>query len=421
LSRAEAIAADLRSPRTGGGGSTEGQAPDLTVVPVHEGSPVAALPILLAAQLLDAVPVVTPDATPADDQVLARAADLRRTGDRGEPLLVVVTSGTSGRPRAVVRTTASWQASWAGFDTLLDGACAPGEVIWVPGATASTLTLFGLWHALATGRPVVASGRWRGGSNAGAVAGATAVHCVPAVLADLLDARAAGQLPALRRAIVAGAAFPAGLRRRAIALGVQPVEYYGAAELSFVAADPDGSGLRAFPGAEVSIRDGLIWVRSPYLARGYLDPRDGGPLRREAAGWASVGDRGHLSADGVLTVRGRGDGTASVGGHTVILDDVERALAAVDGVAEVVCLAVPDPRFGQRVLAAVRPAPGTTPSDLVGALRAAARAQLQPAARPARYMVREELPRTPGGKVARSLLAAELTSVDRTSHRTLPA
>jgi long-chain acyl-CoA synthetase len=427
LDRADQVAAALSVEH---GSGQDG----VSVVPIPAASPVEAVACLLAAQRLDAVPVIATGPATTSRQLLAAAARLYRADPGGEPLLVVVTSGSSGSPRAVVRSTRSWQASLAGFDTLLAGACAPGEVIWVPGGVASTLTLFGLWHALATGRPVIASGRWRGtaGSATGVLAGvaATAVQCVPAVLADILDARAAGQLPDLRRAVVAGAGSPDGLRRRAAVLGVQLAEYYGAAELSFVAADPDGAGLRPFPGAELAIRDGVIWVRSPYVARGYLDSREaapgGGPLRRDTDGWASVGDRGQLSPEGVLTVRGRGDDTASVGGNTVILDDVECALADVPGVAEMICLPVPDARFGERVVAVARLSPGTVPSDAVTGLRAAARERLPSAARPARYIVREQLPRTPGGKVARGVLAAELAAalpmrVDRTGHRTLPA
>ena len=84
---------------------------------------------------------------------------------------------------------------------------------------SSTLTLWALWHALATGVPVVATGPWRG-VPAGPAAvevldRVTVLHAVPAVLADVLAARAAGGLPALRTAVVAGAALPAGLRRRA--------------------------------------------------------------------------------------------------------------------------------------------------------------------------------------------------------------
>jgi acyl-CoA synthetase (AMP-forming)/AMP-acid ligase II len=216
------------------------------------------------------------------------------------------------------------------------------------------------------------------------------------VLADVLAA-GAGALPGLRRAVVAGAALPGGTRARAAAAGVGLAEYYGAAELSFVAADADGAGLRAFPGARLDVREGVVWVRSPYLAQGYLDHLDGeGALRRDGAGWATVG------------------------GTTVTLADVERALGGSPGVAEVVALAEPDRRFGERVLVVVRPHPAdplrtAARRDLLRTLRCLARAELPPAARPVRYIVREDLPRSPGGKVARTALAAQVVPATGTA------
>jgi long-chain acyl-CoA synthetase len=274
---------------------------------------------------------------------------------------------------------------------------------------------------------MIASGPWRPGAAARVGASAVSLQCVPTVLADVLTAREAGGLAALRRAVVAGAALPTELRARATAAGVSPAEYYGAAELSFVAADPDGRGLRAFPGAELAVRSGRIAVRSPYLALGYL-PDDGpGPLCQEAGGWASVGDRGSLDADGRLTVLGRGDAVVSVGGYVVALDDVERALAGTPGTTEIVCLAQPDVRLGACVLAVVRPVPaalGAEPAAepvaaLVTALRAVARRRLPRPARPVRYVVRTDLPRTPGGKVARARLLAELLPAGSRERRTL--
>ena len=386
-------------------------------VHVPGDDPVAAVTALLTAQAAGAVPVVSPG---APDAALLRRAARVAAGDPGGALLAVVTSGSSGRPRTVVRTAASWTASLDGFDAVLGPDAGPGTVVWAPGPPAATLTLFALWHALATGRPVVAPGAWRSGSVLATGATACSVHCVPAVLADVLAA-GAGALPGLRRAVVAGAALPGGTRARAAAAGVGLAEYYGAAELSFVAADADGAGLRAFPGARLDVREGVVWVRSPYLAQGYLDHLDGeGALRRDGAGWATVGDRAALSPEGVLTVHGRGDGTATVGGTTVTLADVERALGGSPGVAEVVALAEPDRRFGERVLVVVRPHPAdplrtAARRDLLRTLRCLARAELPPAARPVRYIVREDLPRSPGGKVARTALAAQVVPATGTA------
>jgi acyl-CoA synthetase (AMP-forming)/AMP-acid ligase II len=307
----------------------------------------------------------------------------------------------------VLRTVASWDAALGAF-TALTGTRA-GDVAWAPGNGSSTLTLWALWHALATGVDAVATGAWRGvPARAPVLDAVTVLHCVPAVLADVLTAREHGALPALRTAVVAGAPLLPGLRRRAEAAGLSVVEYYGAAELSFVAADPDGAGLRAFPGCEVRVRDGEIEVRSPYVSSGYVLPGTDGPWRRTADGWAGVGDRGLLTPDGVLEVAGRGGAALSVGGHVVLVADVERVLGGVDGVLEVVCVGLPDGRLGQRACAVVRTADGGG-AALLRTLRAAARRELPSAARPVRYLLVDDLPRSPSGKADLRQLADLLT------------
>ena len=98
--------------------------------------------------------------------------------------------------------------------------------------------------------------------------------------------------------------------------------YYGAAELSFVAWGAHADDLTPFPGVDVVVRDGEVWVRTPYLCLGYDGPP--GPLRTDPDGFATVGDRGVL-ADGRLLVSGRSD-AVTVGGATVEPADVEVVL-----------------------------------------------------------------------------------------------
>jgi acyl-CoA synthetase (AMP-forming)/AMP-acid ligase II len=147
------------------------------------------------------------------------------------------------------------------------------------------------------------------------------------------------------------------------------------------------------------VRGGEIEVRSPYVSSGHLVPDTDGPYRRTADGWAGVGDRGRLHSDGVLEVTGRGGAALSVGGHVVLVADVERVLGAVDGVLEAVCWGEPDRRLGERPHAAVgTDAAPQQHAALVRRLRTAARRQLPPPARPVRYHVVDALPRTPAGK-----------------------
>jgi acyl-coenzyme A synthetase/AMP-(fatty) acid ligase len=302
-----------------------------------------------------------------------------------ETFLVAVTSGTSGHPRPVLRTTASWTASFAPLAEL--AGIRPADRVLLTGPLHATLHLFAAVHTLALGAELTDE-----------PADATAVHAVPAVLADLL-----GSLPTgapLRSAIVAGSRMPADLGPRASARGIAVTEYYGAAELSFVAAGRYPQPLRAFPGAQVQIREGQLWVRSPYLAIGY-PPGVTGPFRRDTAGFGTVGDLADRTADGGLLIRGRGDAAITTGGATVVAEDVEDALSGLPGVAAVAVVGVPHPRLGQVVTAVIEAAPGT---DLTG-LRAAARQVLRAESLPRRWFVTDRLPRTPGGKIARHPIA----------------
>jgi acyl-coenzyme A synthetase/AMP-(fatty) acid ligase len=325
---------------------------------------------------------------------LAAAAQADRLGD-GD--LVVFTSGSGGRPRGVVRTAASWRASLPAL-TEITG-ISPADVVWLPGPLTSSLSLYGAYHAAWLGARVVTGPLARlDPADARAV---TAAHVVPTLLAQLLAAPGrADRLPGLRTVVAAGEPLLEPLWHSAREVRWRLVEYYGAAELSFVGTRSQPGPLRAFPGADVRVRDGVVQVRSPFVARGYLAPDDDGPLVREG-GWASVGDRGS-PVDGGFVVHGRGTGAVTTGGHTVLAEEVEAVLAGVRGVQHVVVVGLPDARLGQLLAAVVVPgAPG-----LLERLRAAARALPTPA-RPTRWLAAERLPLTPSGKVSRAQVADE--------------
>jgi len=302
-----------------------------------------------------------------------------------DTLLIVVTSGTSGHPRPVLRSAASWTTSFAPLAEL--AGLGPDDRVLLTGPLRATLHLFAAVHTLAIGAELTDQ-----------PAAATAVHAVPEVLADLLDAPP-GPGP-LRTAVVAGTRLPADIAAAATARGIAVTEYYGAAELSFVAAARYPQTLRPFPGAEVQIRAGELWVRSPYLAIGY-PPGVRGPFHRDDEGFATVGDLAERTTDGGLLIRGRGDAAITTGGATVIAEDIEDALIGLPGVAAAAVVGVPHARLGQVVTAVIEPAPG---ADLSG-LRAAARAVLSAESLPRRWFVTDRLPRTPGGKIVRHRIA----------------
>lgn len=373
------------------------------LVPLTGGDPVALVTGLLAADGAGAVPLVCDPAwRPEHRRAMLGALPATVDGAAAHDLAWAgFTSGSTGRPRVVVRSRSSWTGSYDAVSRLT-GVTA-GDIVLVPGPLSTSLTAFAVLHALAAGATVLLTGDWSASSLAEAVADADVAYLVPHALVPVLDAKPGR----LRTAVVGGAALGTALRDRAAAAGIGVVAYYGAAELSFVAVDDDGSGLRPFPGVEIDRRltpssTGLaeVWVRSPWLAHGYLGD-DGGPLRRDGDGWATVGDLADPSDDGRLTLRGRADGAVLTGGATVVPEDVESVLAAVPGVHSVVVVGVPHAGLGE-VVAAVVQGSGVTRA----ALEAVARDRLAPAQRPRRWLTVDELPRTSAGKPARALVSA---------------
>lgn len=325
-----------------------------------------------------------------------------------------LTSGSGGFPRVVLRSADSWSASFPAVEELLGAR--EGDVVALPAPPASSLTLFSIAHSLEGGpRPAFPSGRTAASND---FASATLFHGTPHALRQLLDT---GTPPRLRAALVGGSGLDAGLRARAEALGIRVVAYYGAAELSFVAVD-HGEGYVPFPGVELDVRDGILWVRSPFVAAGHLEvsgpagraqdrpsAQDGaprGPLR-SANGWHTVDDRAELSTRG-LRLLGRADGAVLTASATVVPEDVEAVLRSVDGVGDAVVLGLPHAALGDLLAAVIEPRQTGTPAT-AESMRRAARELLSPAHRPRRWF-RARLPRTASGKPARAEVARMLAA-----------
>lgn len=429
-----------------------------SLVAVDLDDPVDLVAAVLAADLVGALPLVC-DASWSDEQrqqvleslrpvhhVRAALAPTEAAGHAASALTsdaphppgpddlawAGFSSGSTGAPRAVVRRRASWTASFAEVSRL--ARLGPGDTVLVIGAPASSLWFFAVAHALAVGATVLHLPRAASPGLREALGRADVVHGVPQAVEDVLavleqltavEQLAAGGLDARRpdtregsartpaptarvRTLVAGgAAVRAGVRERAAALGADLVTYYGAVELSFVAVDTDGLGLRPFDQVQLDVRPvgagglGEVWVRSPWIAKGYLADASG-PLRRDADAWVTVGDLAELG-DGPLRLRGRGDGAVLTGAATVVPEDVEVVLRTVPGVSEVVVVGTPHPDLGSVVTAVVE-GTGITRRALDDAVRR----HLSATQRPRRWLRVDTLPRTSSGKPARALVAAGL-------------
>ena len=148
----------------------------------------------------------------------------------------------------------------------------PGVSVAVLGGLVQSLALYGALEGMHLGARVHLLGGLRPDRQAQALAarGVQVLYATPAQLRGL-----AGALPDLRLVLVGGSKLDAGLRAglAALAPGAELREFYGAAETSFItladADTPEGSVGRAYPGVELDIRQGEVWVKSPYLFNGY--------------------------------------------------------------------------------------------------------------------------------------------------------
>jgi acyl-CoA synthetase (AMP-forming)/AMP-acid ligase II len=153
-----------------------------------------------------------------------------------------------------------------------------------------------------------------------------------------------------------------------------------------------------------------IRVRGPTVAGAlFRGPAAAAIPLTDSEGWYATGDLGLLDEEGHLWVTGRLSERIISGGVNVDPAEVEAVLLAHPGVREVAVVGVPDPEWGERVLAAVVPVDPAAPPTLDDLLDHA-RPRLLPAKRPRALLVLPELPRTPTGKLDRRRLGTEAGS-----------
>jgi len=209
---------------------------------------------------------------------------------------------------------------------------------------------------------------------------------------------------------VGGAGLAPRLAAAARREGLRLSPCYGATETAaMVCALPPEAFLAGAEGCgpplgDVELRlasDGAVEVRSARLSPGMV--RDGQliPLPRSADGWWRSGDGGRWS-DRALVVMGRLDGALLSGGETVFPEELEgRLLGAVANqhlpLEALLLLGEPDPEWGERLVALVKPRPGADPQALVDRL-VALTAAWPPAQRPWRWVLCPSLAPNAAGK-----------------------
>jgi o-succinylbenzoate---CoA ligase len=355
-------------------------------------------------------PALVAVAADHDDEAMLRA--LRVGSDIDDDVaLVVTTSGTTGAPKGAMLTAAALTASASATHQRLGG---PGSwLLALPPYHIAGLQVL-VRSVLAGSVPVEldVTSAPRGfdiSELPNAVGrlgpGRRYTSLVAAQLAKALsDPAAAAALAELDAVLIGGGPAPLPILDAAAAAGIAAVRTYGMSETAggcvYDGVPLDGVRLRV-------LSDGRIAIGGATLAKGYRNPvNPGAPDPFAEPGWFYTDDLGALDysgGSGVLTVLGRADDAISTGGLTVLPQPVEAALCTHPAVSDCAVFGLDDDRLGQRVVAAVVLADGSTPPTL-DTLRAVVVQTLDATAAPRELHVIDALPRRGIGKVDRAAL-----------------
>ncbi len=185
-----------------------------------------------------------------------------------------------------------------------------------------------------------------------------------------------------------------------------------------------GSATRPFPGIEVDVvdeegnscapnEDGKLVIKTPWpsmLRTVYGDPQryvDQYWKAYEKQGWYLAGDSARKDEDGYIWVIGRIDDVIKVSGYRLGTAEIESGLVSHPAVAESAVIGVPDEVRGSVIYAYCILKSGVEGSDdLVDKLKDHVRHEVGPIAVPTRIEFVSSLPKTRSGKIMRRVLKA---------------
>lgn len=368
-----------------------------------------------------------------DGDQLAEAAD----PDPDGIAVLLFTSGTTGEPKAAVlrhRNLTSYIITSVEFAGAQDDEAAlvsvpPYHIAGISAVLSSTYI----------GRRMVyleafEPGRWVRHVRAERITHAMVVPTMLGRVLDLVEGDGLG-LPSLRSLSYGGGPMPAQTVERALRVlpDVGLVNAYGLTETSstiavlgpedhreaFASDDPAvrarlGSVGRPLPSLEVGVRDplgnevpagvrGEIWVRGEQVSGEYL----GRSLLNEE-GWFTTRDAGEMDEAGYLYVHGRLDDVIVRGGENLSPGEIEAVLTDHPAVEDAAVVGVPDPDWGEKVVAAVVLRDGALAPE--AELREFVRERLRSTRTPEHIQLRSELPYSETGKLLRRALRDELST-----------
>src|SRR6478735_860965 len=309
-------------------------------------------------------------------------------------------SGTTGRPKGVKVALPKIRVDEPGYSyvNIFGGLYGFGQdTVYLSPAPvyhAAPLRFGGVVHALGGTLVMMEKFDAEGALRAIQEHRVTHTQMVPTMFVRLLkldpEVRASYDVGSLRCVVHAAAPCPVEVKRRMIEwLGPIVQEYY---------ASTEANGATTID----SERDEVPFAY-------HNDPEKTASTQHPAhPTWTTVGDLGYVDDEGFLYLTDRKAFMIISGGVNIYPQEVEDLFSLHPAVADIAVIGVPDEEMGERVVAFVQPAPDADPGeDLTAELTAYARDRIAHYKVPGEILFRDELPRTPTGKMVKGRLREE--------------
>ncbi|KAI9501794.1 hypothetical protein GGI25_000317 [Coemansia spiralis] len=339
--------------------------------------------------------------------------------------LLLHTSGTTGRPKAVPLTHANIARSMLNIAntyklTKSDRSFIVMPLFHVHGLIGSTLSSLYAGGSVVLPSRFSASHFWPEYTDSKA----TWYSAVPTIHQILLRYDVPEPLPNIRFIRSCSAALaPTVLHDLENKLHAPVLEAYAMTEASHqMCSNPlppavHKSGSVGLPqGVEVAILDddgnkthlGEVCIRGENVTRGYLNNAEANAKSfTQGSNWFRTGDQGYIDEDGYVVLTGRIKELINRGGEKISPLELDAVLLKCPGVSEAVSFAIDDEMYGQEVNAAVVPKDGAeVTEDQVKQFMLENVAKFKV---PKRVFVAQELPRTATGKIQRRVVAEHFT------------
>ncbi|MGI1969978.1 o-succinylbenzoate--CoA ligase [Shewanella baltica] len=334
--------------------------------------------------------------------------ELAQPIDVTRPANVILTSGSSGFPKAAVHCLANHIANAEGARSLIPLEQGDAWQLSLPLFHIGGLAI--LNRCALVGATVVMPDQALSLSQQIDQDKLTHLSLVPAQLSKLL-ADTSSKLKSIKALLLGGGAVSLDLLAELKQRNIASYTSYGMTEMGSQIttglALSDGSSGKLLPKRELKIEDSVIWVRGECLFMGYLTP-EGIQAGIDQEGWFYTRDRGEWDENGNLRILGRVDNMFICGGENIQPEEIEAALKQHPQIDDAIVFAIPDAQFGNLPAAIIRGSLTHLTESIASELELFLADKIARFKRPRQYYVWPENHEQAGLKVNRKALIANL-------------